>query len=78
MFVPSPNASGEKIPQRSSRIDALNPRPPLHLPLLHTLVEERAGGEEAPFSIRVHGGRLFSQLCQDASPGIVHAIHLLL
>src|SRR5277367_5336062 len=43
IFVPSPCASGERIPRRISHSEPMNPCAPFLLPLLHTLVEERAG-----------------------------------
>jgi hypothetical protein len=48
-------ACGESILRRILRIDPTNLRAPFHLPLLHTLVEERVGGEEVSCSIQVHG-----------------------
>jgi hypothetical protein len=40
---------GERIRRRTWRMDPLNPRAPFHLPILHTLVEERAGVRRFPF-----------------------------
>jgi hypothetical protein len=40
--------AGERLRRRTSRIDPQNPCAPFHLPLLHTLVEER-GGVRFPF-----------------------------
>jgi hypothetical protein len=46
---------GERIPRRTSRMGLQNPRASFHLPLLHTLVEERAGVRRFPFRFMFMG-----------------------
>jgi hypothetical protein len=43
-----PSHSKERIRRRISRMDPQNSRAPFYLPLLHTLVEERAGVRRFP------------------------------